>query len=205
MLFRSADALRRLTYPLQGDPAIVARGSGGAGLAGLMTLTGNPDARGALGPGAVATCENVACCYESFRACIKREPVRHFGRCAVTRLFGRSLRTMASAVVLAGFCTLGAQFGNNAASGLIYPTAIRSRGVGWALGVGRFGSVIGPLVGGMLIGMKLPLQQLFLLAAVPMVVGLIASVSVAGLFQNRFGGMHLDDMAEPVLAKTPER
>jgi len=88
-----ADALRRLTYPLQGDPAIVARGSGGAGLADLMTLTDNPDARGALGPGAVATCENVACCYESFRACIKREPVRHFGRCAVTRLFGRSLRS----------------------------------------------------------------------------------------------------------------
>src|ERR1017187_4128533 len=49
----TADALRRLTYPLQGDPAIVARGSGGAGLAGLMTLTGNPDARGALGSGAV--------------------------------------------------------------------------------------------------------------------------------------------------------
>jgi diaminopropionate ammonia-lyase len=47
----TADALRRLTYPLQGDPAIVARGSGGAGLAGLMPLTGNPDARGALGPG----------------------------------------------------------------------------------------------------------------------------------------------------------
>jgi AAHS family 4-hydroxybenzoate transporter-like MFS transporter len=112
---------------------------------------------------------------------------------------------MASAVVLAGFCTLGAQFGNNAASGLIYPTAIRSRGVGWALGVGRFGSVIGPLAGGMLIGMKLPRKQLFLLAAVPMVVGLIASASVAGLSQNRFGGMHLDDIAEPVLAKTPER
>ena len=49
----TADALRRLTYPLQRDPAIVARGSGGAGLAGLMTFTGNPDARGALGSGAV--------------------------------------------------------------------------------------------------------------------------------------------------------
>src|ERR1700690_4472774 len=111
---------------------------------------------GRLAPGAVATCENVACCYESFCACTKREPVRYFRRCAVTRLFGRSLRTMASAVVLAGFCTLGAQIGYNAVSGLIYATAIRSRGVGLALWVGFCGSVTGPLVGGMLIGMKLP-------------------------------------------------
>ena len=35
----------------------------------------------------------------------------------------------------------GAQFGNNAASGLLYPTAFRSRGVGWALGIGGVGSI----------------------------------------------------------------
>src|SRR5258705_405987 len=82
---------------------------------------------------------------------------------------------MASTVGLAGFCVLGAQFGNIAASGLLYPTEFRSRGVGWALAFGRVGSIAGPLLGGLLIDMKLPLQQLFLLAAIPMVAGLIAA------------------------------
>jgi AAHS family 4-hydroxybenzoate transporter-like MFS transporter len=128
-----------------------------------------------------------------------------FGFAAVAALFlvaipviaaigqpGISYMSMASAVTLAGLCTLGAQFGNNAASGLIYPTAFRSRGVGWALAVGRFGSVAGPLIGGVLIGLKLPLQQLFLLASVPMIAGSIASAAVARLCYRRLGGMSLD-------------
>jgi MFS family permease len=85
---------------------------------------------------------------------------------------------------------------------LLYPTAFRSRGVGWALGVGRFGSIIGPLVGGTLIGMNLPLHRLFLIAAVPMVVGFIASIAVARLCYKRLGGMHLDDMPE-ILSPAP--
>jgi MFS transporter, AAHS family, 4-hydroxybenzoate transporter len=100
---------------------------------------------------------------------------------------------MTSAVMLSGFCTVGAQYGNNAASGLVYPTAFRSRGVGWALGIGRFGSIVGPLVGGMLIGLKVPRQQLFLLAAVPMVAGLIASASAARLCHKRLGGLSLGE------------
>jgi AAHS family 4-hydroxybenzoate transporter-like MFS transporter len=107
-----------------------------------------------------------------------------------------SYMAMAAAVTLSGFCTLGAQFGNNAASGLLYPTAFRSRGVGWALGIGRFGSIVGPLVGGMLIGLKVPAQQFFLLATVPMVAGLIASLSAAWLCYQRLGGLHLAEMSE---------
>ncbi len=103
-------------------------------------------------------------------------------------------QSIALVAALAGFAALGAQFGNNAASGLLYPTAIRARGVGWALGIGRVGSILGPLVGGTLIGMKLPFQRLFLLAAAPMVIGLIASISVAILCRRRLGGLHLDDM-----------
>ena len=111
---------------------------------------------------------------------------------------GISFSTMASAAALAGLCTLGAQFGNNAASGLVYPTAFRSRGVGWALAVGRFGSVIGPLIGGTLIGMELPLRRLFVLASVPMLVGLLAALTLAALCHKRLGSLHLDDMAAPV-------
>jgi len=41
-------AMRRLARPLPGDPAIVAGESGGAGLAGLAKLAGDPGARAAL-------------------------------------------------------------------------------------------------------------------------------------------------------------
>ncbi|MEP7242355.1 MAG: MFS transporter [Gammaproteobacteria bacterium] len=93
----------------------------------------------------------------------------------------------------AGFAVLASQFGNNACAGLIYPTEARSQGAGWALGIGRIGSIVGPLVGGVLVAMKMPLQQLFLWAALPMVVGLVAAIAVARLCYVRFQGFQLDD------------
>jgi MFS transporter, AAHS family, 4-hydroxybenzoate transporter len=119
---------------------------------------------------------------------------------AAIGLPGLSYVAMLSAVTLSGFCTLGAQFGNNAASGLLYPTASRSSGVGWALGIGRFGSIAGPLVGGLLVGMKVPARQLFVIAAMPMVAGLIASICVVRLRYQRLGGIHLDETAQTYVA-----
>jgi MFS transporter, AAHS family, 4-hydroxybenzoate transporter len=120
---------------------------------------------------------------------------------AAIGLPGLSYAAMVSAVTLSGFCTLGAQFGNNAASGLLYPTAFRSSGVGWALGVGRFGSIAGPLVGGLLVGLKVPPRQFFMFAAVPMVAGLIAAVVIAKLGHRRLGGLQLDEMPETASPK----
>jgi AAHS family 4-hydroxybenzoate transporter-like MFS transporter len=106
---------------------------------------------------------------------------------------GNGFLAMASFAGLAGFFVLGAQFGNNASSGLLYPTQVRSRGVGWALGIGRFGSIVGPLLGSKLIAMKLPLQELFLLAAIPMAVGVVAAILLTYLSYRRFGSLQLDD------------
>ncbi len=52
-----------------------------------------------------------------------------------------------------------------------YPTKIRGTGVGWALGVGRLGAVIGPLVAGYLIAGNMQLGWLFLLFAIPLSLG----------------------------------
>ena len=57
-----------------------------------------------------------------------------------------------AAVFFIGIGMLGGQVGLNAISGTIYPTYIRSTGAGWALGVGRVGSILGPVIGGVLIG-----------------------------------------------------
>ncbi len=72
---------------------------------------------------------------------------------------------------LAGVCCLGVQFSINALSGILYPTAVRSTGSGAALGIGRLGSVVGPIVGGVLIARQLPTDQLYAFAALPFAIG----------------------------------
>jgi AAHS family 4-hydroxybenzoate transporter-like MFS transporter len=92
------------------------------------------------------------------------------------------------AAFAAGFCVLGLQFGLNAASGMIYPTAVRSNGSGWAFGIGRFGSICGPILGGYLVAQHLPLQQLFLIWSIPSCVGFIACLTLAVLYKRHFKG-----------------
>jgi AAHS family 4-hydroxybenzoate transporter-like MFS transporter len=92
------------------------------------------------------------------------------------------------AAFAAGFCVLGLQFGLNAASGMIYPTAVRSNGSGWAFGIGRFGSICGPILGGYLVAQHLPLQHLFLIWSIPSCVGFIACLTLAVLYKRHFKG-----------------
>lgn len=82
-----------------------------------------------------------------------------------------------AAATAAGFFTIGVQNSLHGVAGSIYPTPIRANGMGWALGVGKIGSIAGPFIGGLLLSMALPVSQLFWAAAVP-----IAVVTVAAFF-----------------------
>ncbi|MDH7798623.1 MULTISPECIES: MFS transporter [unclassified Beijerinckia] len=75
-----------------------------------------------------------------------------------------------------GFCLLGIQFGLNATAGILYPTHVRALGVGYAFGIGRFGAFGGPALGGMLIGMNFQLEYLYLIAAAPLLISLVACI-----------------------------
>jgi AAHS family benzoate transporter-like MFS transporter len=77
-------------------------------------------------------------------------------------------------VGLAGASTIGTQIVANAYTGQFYPMAIRSTGLGWALGIGRSGAILAPIVIGVLVGMNLPLQQNFIAIAIPAVIGMVA-------------------------------
>ena len=63
-----------------------------------------------------------------------------------------SKAVLLSATFFAGFFVLGIQSSINAIGALIYPTSLRANGSGWELGLGRIGSIVGPLVGALLIG-----------------------------------------------------
>lgn len=87
-----------------------------------------------------------------------------------------ALITIQISVTLAGACIVGGQIGTIAATSTLYPTAIRSSAVGWALGIGRLGSVIGPFIGSALISAELGNFELFLIGALP--VSIAAAVAL---------------------------
>lgn len=59
-----------------------------------------------------------------------------------------------------------------------YPTELRSTGIGWSLGIGRIGSVIGPVLGGYLMHLQWTQSQLFIAAAVPALVSLLGIIAI---------------------------
>ena len=88
-------------------------------------------------------------------------------------LIGHSVGIIAllfAAVFITGFAVVGGQPAINAMAANYYPTALRTTGVGWSLGVGRIGSVIGPVIGGQLIGLNWSQDSLFHVVALPSVV-----------------------------------
>jgi len=54
---------------------------------------------------------------------------------------------------LAGFCLMGAQFSLYGVAPMFYPPAVRGLGAGAAVGVGRLGSITGPMIAGELLGL----------------------------------------------------
>jgi AAHS family 4-hydroxybenzoate transporter-like MFS transporter len=92
---------------------------------------------------------------------------------------GRSVVALAVAVFAAGFCVVGGQIASNATASAFYPTAIRSTGLGWALGVGRIGSIAGPLLGGVLLSVQKDARHLFWAAALPVLIAAAAAYLAA--------------------------
>ena len=86
-------------------------------------------------------------------------------------------------IFCAGFLVLGIQSGLNVLGAMIYPTSLRANGSGWQLGVGRIGSIMGPLIGGLLAGM--PVQTLYMLSAVPFAAGAVVCFAVYRLVRAR--------------------
>jgi AAHS family 4-hydroxybenzoate transporter-like MFS transporter len=87
------------------------------------------------------------------------------------------------ATFLAGFFVLGIQSGINVVGALVYPTSLRANGSGWQLGIGRIGSIVGPLVGSLFVG--LPVQQLYMWSALPFVAGAIICYMIHRLHTAR--------------------
>lgn len=87
---------------------------------------------------------------------------------------GRLDLTVAGTLAMAflvGFLLQGGFNGIYPLAARVYPAEIRSTGIGWATGVGRIGAVAGPLLGGYLIEAEFSLPVIFLVFAIPALVG----------------------------------
>jgi MFS transporter, AAHS family, 4-hydroxybenzoate transporter len=81
-------------------------------------------------------------------------------------------------VFVAGWCVIGGQPGLNALAATYYPTSMRSTGIGWGLGIGRFGAIFGPLIGGRLLDLDWSTQQVFVVFALPAVASTLVMVAL---------------------------
>ena len=73
----------------------------------------------------------------------------------------------------------------NALAAAYYPTYIRATGVGWALGIGRVGAIVGPAIGGTILALHLGREALFMVAAVPPVIAVFAILALMRLAPAR--------------------
>ena len=91
---------------------------------------------------------------------------------------GSSLAVTLVTSTLVGVGTVGAQNCNNGVAAKYYPTSVRATGVGWALAVGRIGSIVGAMTGGALLKAGIDIRTLFLIAAVPPICAAIAYIAI---------------------------
>jgi AAHS family 4-hydroxybenzoate transporter-like MFS transporter len=95
-----------------------------------------------------------------------------------------SLPLTLATIFILGIAVQGAQAGLNALAAMFYPTAIRATGVGWALGVGGVGSIVGPSVGGVLLSLEWTADQIFMAGVAPALCATAAIVLASVLPQK---------------------
>lgn len=82
-------------------------------------------------------------------------------------------------MIVIGFLVQGGFGGLYAIAARIYPTEVKTTGVGWSIGIGRLGAVAGPAVGGVVISAGLSLFASFVLFAIPMLIAAALTLLIA--------------------------
>lgn len=92
-------------------------------------------------------------------------------------IFGRLDDNVSSLILVAiamGFFAQAGFIGLYSVAARLYPTEIRATGIGWAIGLGRVGAIIGPSIAGILIGFGWERPNYFLVLSIPFFIGAMA-------------------------------
>lgn len=101
--------------------------------------------------------------------------------CLLFLLFGGIHMALAPLLVVCFFIGVtlqGGVNGNYPLAATVYPAEMRATGLGWAMGIGRVGALLGPLIGGWAISAGLPLVMVFAIFCVPMLATGLAALAI---------------------------
>ena len=98
-------------------------------------------------------------------------------------LYG-SVGALYSGLGVIGLLVIGGQQNAPAISVQLYPQRMRNTGVGWQFAAGRFGSILGPIIGGRLLAANISVQLLFMLIAIPTLLS-AGAYTVVGLLRQK--------------------
>lgn len=85
-----------------------------------------------------------------------------------------NLMLLAVSTFAAGVCVNGAVMSMAALAASFYPTSGRATGVSWMTGMGRFGGMLGPVAGGLMLKFNLDVSTVFTLLAIPLLIQAVA-------------------------------
>jgi len=77
-----------------------------------------------------------------------------------------------------GFFVFGSMIGLYSIAPSIYPASVRNTGMGWAIGVGRFGGIIGPAAAGFLLSRGWSGADCFIAFSVPLLIAMVAILTL---------------------------
>jgi MFS family permease len=80
--------------------------------------------------------------------------------------------------LLLGIIANAAMAGLYAVGPPLYPTEVRATGMGWAIGIGRFGAILAPLASGRLLDHGWAPAQLYFLFSAPFAIAAVAMLLI---------------------------
>jgi AAHS family 4-hydroxybenzoate transporter-like MFS transporter len=90
-----------------------------------------------------------------------------------------------AAIFAAGFLFIGAQMCFPTLVAAYYPSALRATGIGWTMGGGRIGAIVGPAFTGLLLERKLAISELFYIGAATTLLAVAALALLAYVARSR--------------------
>jgi len=110
--------------------------------------------------------------------------------------FSNSFPLMMAITFVLGFVVQGAQGGLSAVAATFYPISIRSTGIGWCLGIGRIGSIVGPILGGVMLKLDWSPREILLAGSIPALCAAAATLLSLLLRSNLPADQHQAGIAE---------
>lgn len=89
-------------------------------------------------------------------------------------MLGDDVTSLILVAIAMGFFAQAGFIGLYSVAARLYPTEVRATGIGWAIGLGRVGAIIGPSIAGILIGLGWERPNYFLVLSIPFFIGAVA-------------------------------